>query len=213
MVAEEVWGRDRGRVRPTRAGRETADQPALDALDSLLERYVVPVPQERDVAEQLLDDQRQFLRDFRERREVHLRTLLEEVAWRLEQRGHHAWLHEEDADLEPPADRDAISLSMLPIGYEAGRDEPSTLTFVAEPTTMVVLVQEHIGGTEHRDLPIGAYPLEQLDDANVAALAAELVRRSFTAYPPLATKEAEDPSIARDDDEDDDGLGGLTPSA
>jgi hypothetical protein len=191
----EHW--HRGAVRPTHPGQHLPETPAMDLLDDVLERYEV-TPITRDEEQQALEATEQFLTAFREVRETVLRRGLEEAAWRLDQRGHHAWVDEETADGPHPDARDAITLSLVPIGYVAGDAEASSMTFVADSSSEHVEVYEHIGGSTHEDHAIGRYTIEQMDYVTVGLLAAELVRRAFTAYPPLPTKEATDPSIAHD---------------
>lgn len=170
----------------------------MDLLDAVLERYeftVVP----RTAAEQHEDELEAFMDRFYVCQEVLLRRLLDEAAWRLEQRGHHAWLREETTDGRERAERDAISLMLVPIGYTAGEADPSSVTFIADAERGNVVVREHIGGTAHDDIPVGTYTIEQLDEESVAAIATELVRRAFAVYPPLSSEESLDPSIAREE--------------
>lgn len=190
--------RVKGTVRPTHPGRSGPETPAMGLLDAVLESYGETLPPAPDDAQALLDAVEAFRVEFRTVLETLLRIMLEEVAWRLDQRGHHAWIVEESAEVAGSSGRDAITLCMLPIGYDPATDEASMLTFLAQPDDQAVIVLEHIGGTEHRDLPIGTFSPSQLTEENVAALGSELVRRSFTAYPPMPSKESEDPSIARD---------------
>ncbi len=194
----------KGRVRPTRPGRAGPEQPAMGLLDAVLERYDEELPPPPpDEQQALADALERFRIEFRTSLEVLLRIMLEEVCWRLEQRGHHAWVVEETAEGGEPGARDAITLHMLPIGYEPGTDEASTLTFLAQPEDRAVIVCEHIGGTERRDVPIGTFGVSDLNEENVAVLGSELVRRAFAVYPPIPSRETEDPSIARDQAPDD----------
>lgn len=169
----------------------------MDLLDAVLERYET-VPIERDAEQRLLDEREAYLIRFREVRETVLRASLEEAAWRLDQRGHHAWVEEETTDGTHPDERDAITLSFVPIGYVAADEEASSITFVADTSVERVVVREHIRGTHDEEIVIGLFNPAELDHQEVAMLCAELVRRAFSVYPPLPSKEASDPSIARD---------------
>ncbi len=169
----------------------------MDLLDAVLERYEFTVGP-RTAEEQQEDELAAFMDKFYACQEVLLRRLLDEAAWRLEQRGHHAWLHEETTDGLEHAERDAISLLLIPIGYVAGEADPSSVTFIADAERGTVVVREHIGGTAHQEVRVGTYTIDQLDEESVAAIATELVRRAFAAYPPLSSDESRDPSIARE---------------
>lgn len=188
---------DRGHVQPTHPGRLGPEDPALDLLDAMLERYEAVAP-ERDEAEVMSDRREQFLTEFRSLVETTVRIVFEEVAWRLQQRGHHAWLTGESTEGAEAGERDSVTLAMLPIGYVPEVDEASTLTVAADPDQELVIVEEHIGGTARREVPVGTFTVGQLDAESLSVLGAELVRRSFAVYPPLPTKEALDPSIARE---------------
>ncbi len=110
---------------------EEAPVEELERILDMYDRTVEDLPEEDEVV--ALEAREQFIVDFNSFREARLRGALEEVAWRLVQRGHHAWLEDVGVDvaadgvgiaganLSPPR---ALLLCIVPAHRESLRANP-----------------------------------------------------------------------------------------
>jgi hypothetical protein len=151
----------------------------LDAYDDGQRRAPVSAQVKRLAAAE------QWILDYSAFRERVLRGALEEVAWQLEKRGHHAWL--EDEAVEEAADvveglpqigeARALRMRMLPGRSSTPPDEAPCLSFVPDVDHGCIDVELWLGDparVPRRRIERGLR-LGELDEATVIGLATRLV--------------------------------------
>lgn len=152
----------------------------LDAYDDGQRRAPVSAQVKRLAAAE------QWILDYSAFRERVLRGALEEVAWQLEKRGHHAWLEDEDveeeaADVVEGSDRigqaRALRMRMLPGRSSIPPEAAPCLSFVPDVDHGCIDVDLWLGDptrVPRRRIERGLR-LRELDEAAVIGLATRLV--------------------------------------
>jgi hypothetical protein len=131
-------------------------------------------------------DRDRFALDFSAWREDGLRAALEEVAWHLEQRGHHAWLDDVGGDEEPAASETAREraptvrpLVLVVVPAEAERldaDAASQLRVVPDGETCRVRIEAVLGAAG------GAAPVTMVPARPLQALTEQFVIDTATLF-------------------------------
>jgi len=151
----------------------------LDAYDEGQRRAPVSANVKRLAAAE------QWILDYSAFRERELRGALEEVAWQLEKRGHHAWLEDEDveeaADVVEGGDQigeaRALRMRMLPGRSSIPPEAAPCLSFVPDVDHACIDVDLWLGDparVPRRRIERGLR-LSELDEPTVIGLATRLV--------------------------------------
>lgn len=161
---------------------EEAPVEELERILDLYDQAVEDLPDEDEVV--ALEAREQFVVDFTSFRESRLRGALEEVAWKLEQRGHHAWL--EDAATGSPAGvaeiagaagsrLSALVLCIVPADHESLRSDPPRIAFIPDVERTRVTVRTEFGALGQEQRRIGRFSLDELDDRTIVNMTVQLI--------------------------------------
>lgn len=163
----------------------------MEELEKVLDLYDESrVTEERDADVVAREAREQFSLDFQAFREDLLRGSLEEVVWRLTQRGHSAWI--EDGEIDQPAEPvrgspsgklHSLRLCVLPAGSAHERTGTPRVEFTPDVSHQVVRVEIDLADGREVQL-LEPFALEELDERTIVELAVRLVGPVLLDEPP-----------------------------
>lgn len=181
-------------------------RPAVEELERVLDRYdrARRAASTGDEDADVLEARLQFRLDWAAAREDRLRAALEEVAWILERRGHHAWIEPatvptevadvvESAGQRTGAAADAghplseLVLSFLPGGSDLLPEQAAGVALVPDPERCRADVVGWFPGERASPIPLArGLALEDLVEAQVVGIVTQQVAQVLLdAVPPL----------------------------
>lgn len=171
---------------------EEAPVEELERILDLYDRSVEDLPEDGEVV--ALEAREQFVVDFNSFRESRLRGALEEVAWRLVQRGHHAWL--EDVGAESATEVVEIAgaahsrprplvLCIVPAHREELRADPPRIAFIPDVERTRVDVRSDLGALGRPPRRIGRFSLDELDDGTIVDMTVQVIGSVLVGIVPV----------------------------